>query len=447
MRGLAIRPRVVRAMADELGLDPDDLQDGVTLADDLGLDGVERLLVVCAVEAATGVALAESEVDALVTVGELVALASARCDAGTRASAAAWPRVWARLVPGDARSVVEHVGPLTPYLAEVVVDAARRAAAPARLDAVVAADAGPDGLAAATRALARARGYGVEVSVRSGDGLPPIADTATLARERERLRRLATLATLASDLLHELQHERDLSALHAASHQRKLAVELAAQASRTDTAVGALNGFVAVHADELDDGLRARLADAEAALVGLRELRAAVAAPDAAVAAVVDRYLHVGHALLAATEAIAAVTPDAEWGRLAKAHLALLRAKETASLERSQLATAIELTGGLAAGQELALSALIAAEHSFLDLFAATARPEAVSAWKRTAAGSSFREAAQLQRLALQRPGLPLDAERVFNVMAGKLDRLRELEAVQLEGLMNRAAAAAAAVH
>jgi len=441
MHGLAIRSRVVRAMAEQLGLDPDDLPDGLSLAHDLGLDAVERLEVICAVEACLGIVVPEADADAVVTVGDVVGLAGARLDAETRRAATPWPRVWARLVPGDGRSIVEHVGSLTPYLAELVLDAARTATPPARLDAVVSPDAGAEGVAAAARALARARRHGVEVGVQSGQGLPPLPDASAIAGERDRLRQLATLASFTGDVLHELQHERDLSSLHAASGQRKLAAELHAQVARTDAAVGALQGFLAAHGDELPGAVREKLAAAEQALAGLGGLRAVVAGPDARIAAVVDGFLRVGDALLAATEAIAAVTPDAEWGRLAKSHLALLRAKEAASLERSQLASALELTGGLEAGQELALSALIAAEHSFLDLFAATARPEALSAWKRTAADRSFREAAWLERLALQRPGLPLDAERVFHVMAGKLDRLRELEAVQLEGLMHRAAA------
>ena len=88
------------------------------------------------------------------------------------------PFVWMRLVrSGDARAaVLQRAGLLTPYLAELIVDDARRGGRGVRLEGTLATDLGPAGVEVVRERLARLAGVDVVLAHRRETrrkGAPP----------------------------------------------------------------------------------------------------------------------------------------------------------------------------------------------------------------------------------------------------------------------------------
>src|SRR5262249_39514229 len=88
----------------------------VQLPEDLALDAVETLDLVRAVETATGLSVAEREIAALRTLGDLCDLIVAHAGTGAVPQEVC-PSVWLRVVRSDAQEVTDRRLHLTPYMA------------------------------------------------------------------------------------------------------------------------------------------------------------------------------------------------------------------------------------------------------------------------------------------------------------------------------------------
>lgn len=174
-----LEPRVRRVVADQLGVDPEELAPGVSLTDDLAADSLDLVDLTIGLEEDLGITLPESAVDEIRTYGELVDVAEAgvreRCAMEARAeSERTPPLIWASVLPPPSRpsGSVERVGRLTPYTAETIVDSALRAGAGARLDMRVPPDLGEPALAQLRAEFAWLRRRHIAVHIRRDPRLP-----------------------------------------------------------------------------------------------------------------------------------------------------------------------------------------------------------------------------------------------------------------------------------
>jgi acyl carrier protein len=412
-----LRERVVRAMARHLGLDVEDLVDELRLGDDLGLDALAVLELVQAVEHATGLCFPEATIDALHSCADVCAA----CAALARpAPAPPQPSAWVRITHRRGDGAILSRLTLTPYALGDLALTARVAHVEMRV--------APEDCEAAAALVARLH---APIDLRVDREPPPLEERPVT--EAPALTVVAELATRIGTLLHELQQERGLTCLQLAAPGPALGRELATQRDATGNAVAALGEFFADMEARLPEAVRAPAARAIGALGQLDGVRR-LADEGAALGQVIHAATRLDEQLVAVAGSLASITPDAEWGRIAKAYLALLRARESTALERAELAGAAA-TGTLAPGQDVVLAALLAAQRAFLALFA-----EGTA----SAAGDiALGEAERVETLVLERPGpgaFPVDRETWNRAMAGKLARLRALEDVQLAALRQRAA-------
>jgi acyl carrier protein len=111
-------------VAERLGLEPFDLTPGLSLADDLAADSLDRLELAMAIEAAFGVEMPDRAWAAFRTYGDLADRVTTMVGACARLDEAAAPhvRLTAEIVrAGLARAVVRS-GRLTPYAIETMID-------------------------------------------------------------------------------------------------------------------------------------------------------------------------------------------------------------------------------------------------------------------------------------------------------------------------------------
>ncbi len=428
MRDDALRPRVLGVMAAHLRLDPLGLAPEQSLTDDLGVDSLGRIDLVCALEDAFDVSIPEQQVEALRTCDDVIREVRAGL-----AERHPWPSaepeatLWMRIHHPHRGAVLERAVELSPYMVQTIADDIEGAGAHAYVEVVIPPGASEEMLALIEHAFARVRRRGATVELSRGVGLAPPA---------LRLRTLVEFATRIGTLLHEIQLERGLTCLHLSVRHRNVVVALDSKYRATDAALAAYAEHFLSHQTLLPDPVCEQAARALGALGQLDDIRRLVREPVEERGAIIHGYALLDADLMAVAAGIASVTPDAEYGRMAESYLALLNARES-----SALGSAVG-SGGMAPGQDVALASLVSAQRAFMALFTATAGPEVVSAYRRKAADPSFRECERLEHQMLESLGtVEIDADAWFRATATKLDRLREVEQVQLAALMRRASA------
>ncbi len=183
MHEVLLETRVRRVVAENLGVDLDDLTPEVSLTDDLAADSLDLLELALALEGELGIVISESTLDSVRTYGDLLgtvhALTRRRREAEAKAgrTAAAPAMVWARVVSprGEAAAEIQRAGWLTPYTAETIAEDAIRAGRGARLEVAVPSSLSDAGLAELQDEFAWLGDRGVQVSVRRDQHLGPIA--------------------------------------------------------------------------------------------------------------------------------------------------------------------------------------------------------------------------------------------------------------------------------
>jgi acyl carrier protein len=172
---------VRRVVADNLGVDVDDLTSDVSLTDDLAVDSLDLLEVALALEGEFGISLPERLLERVRTCGDLVqatlVLARARRVGESRAQEPP-PFYRARITSADGSEgrAFDRTGWLTPYAVQELADDALSAGRGARLELAV--SAGTDEALGWLRSrFARLGNRGIVVDVRR-DARPVPGDEA-----------------------------------------------------------------------------------------------------------------------------------------------------------------------------------------------------------------------------------------------------------------------------
>jgi acyl carrier protein len=179
-----VEPRVRRLVAEQLGVNIEELTPDVSLTDDLAADSLDLLELTLALEAELGIVVSEAALERVRTYGDLRTMVHAllrqRREAAVGAGAAPL-EAWARVVSsrGEASAEIQRAGLLTPYTAETIAEDALRAGRGARLELAVPPDVSDAGLAALQDEFAWLGARGVQVSIRRDEHLGPIGQRAS----------------------------------------------------------------------------------------------------------------------------------------------------------------------------------------------------------------------------------------------------------------------------
>jgi hypothetical protein len=234
-------------------------------------------------------------------------------------------------------------------------------------------------------------------------------------------------------LLHELQVERGMSAICAASSGRHFRRELARQRERVDAKRERLVRLRRELAEPLGGTLVRRFEQVDIRLRGVIKARAALDAGKISATEIVATYSAANLELLGIGDgALVAFAPGPQHPS-ALASVVLLYAKEKTGIERARLGAAFAARS-FSDDDRQTLAALLSARRSYLHIFAATAPRAAEQLLERALASTVEADLTRAEELILagREDETDLDARGWFNLTSRKIEQLAEVSAATL---------------
>ncbi|MEI7614946.1 MAG: methyl-accepting chemotaxis protein, partial [Betaproteobacteria bacterium] len=167
--------------------------------------------------------------------------------------------------------------------------------------------------------------------------LSAVATNYLAMQESQRIMAVSEVAVATSDLAHELQKERGLSAGFIGSQGRKFAAEIVSQRKLTDARADLLQKARAQRSSVLPESFASRLKEAEVFSAQLQQRREAVSALTLSGADSFDFYTRLIDLNLAAVAQVAPTLSNADVARRFVAYNGFIQAKEYAGRERATL--------------------------------------------------------------------------------------------------------------
>jgi HAMP domain-containing protein len=254
----------------------------------------------------------------------------------------------------------------------------------------------------------------------------------SLARkvEAERLADEAAVAIDLSQLVHELQQERDLSAGWVAGNGAVSKSGVVAQRKVVDKALTSFRNGVQgleVHESPFHDRLALILPELSKLNEGRRQI---VDSPDATASATIEHYSDIIDDLLAVNHEVAAETGDQALIGHVATFSSLAQLKEATSLERG-VSNAAAAAGRFSPGELQALERIAGAQQAWRNQFDATASPEQREALDRALQGTIVGQGAlSLDSVLVSGPQtqVDLDPNQRYRDAGSRVTRLHQVE-------------------
>jgi methyl-accepting chemotaxis protein len=263
--------------------------------------------------------------------------------------------------------------------------------------------------------------------------------------EATAVKELAVMAGLITEIAHEAQKERGMTAGFLGSKGQKFGDRLPAQRGETDTRITALKEYLQHSAaDKNDAALAKNLGEALAEADKISSIRQqadtlAIAGPEA-----IAFYTGAIEKLLGTIPQIARTTPDAGTMRALTAYYSFVEAKERMGQERAVLNNTFA-NDRFAPGMRRKFVQILAEQSSFLKNFLVFSGQPGASAYQEKMKGSAVAEVAAMENATLEKladnieEGFGINAEGWFAAMTGKIDLMKEIETHLAEELVVQA--------
>lgn len=252
-----------------------------------------------------------------------------------------------------------------------------------------------------------------------------------VATESVQVIRLADLSVTSSNLVHELQKERGLTAGFLGSSGKKFSDKLPEQRELTDEKLLLLEETLAdFDTKEFGENLEKLLRTATDKLKNLNDVRSRVTSLDIAQSDAIAYYTKVNGVLLETASQLSIITSDADLAGLAGAYSNFALSKERAGIERAILAATFsknKFTGG----NYGKFVNLIAVQDTYMKVFERMANQDAWTFYKETLVGEDVAAANEMRQKALNNPTakrLGIDAAKWFDAQTSKINLLKEVE-------------------
>ncbi|MEV8432111.1 sensor histidine kinase [Streptomyces chartreusis] len=251
------------------------------------------------------------------------------------------------------------------------------------------------------------------------------------AHDTDDARQLVSVVDKGTELLDEIQDERDLTTFYVAAGRTGDTSRLEKQRAKVDAALARVRAEAAqVHGGTHHPALDARLAVLDTFGRKVASLRHTVAQSQMRMPSVVNTYT----ALIAElTDALDLLMPDIAHHALAVRADALgtfAKATEEASLQRALLGGVLT-QGHFDVNEVQSLTYAGRQQQALVDRFRSTAPPAQRRLYESTVTGGDVNKAETLQKQALTQQGtgrLRLDADTWFDTMTSKLELMRVVE-------------------
>jgi len=257
------------------------------------------------------------------------------------------------------------------------------------------------------------------------------AERYTNLRQASALKELAAIAALNTEIAHEAQKERGMTAGFLGSKGQKFADRLPAQCAETDKRITALKDFL-IHskADKADPALSEKLQSTLAEIGKITAIRQQTDAQSITSPEAIAFYTGVIHDFLITIPMIARTSPDQAIMKALTAYYNFVEAKERMGIERAVLSNTFA-NDSFAPGMYRKYVEIISAQKVFLDNFQAFAEASAKDFYKEKMNAPAVGEAAAMEAAALDKHlegGFAIQPERWFDTITQKIELMKEVE-------------------
>ena len=259
-------------------------------------------------------------------------------------------------------------------------------------------------------------------------------------QEMTQISALVELSTDMSELMHESQLERSMSAGYLDSKGKLFATELPEQTHQFDSHVNKLQKHISVLDIDLPEHQRTQLNEIASHLKHLTEIRQKVLSQQAEKIVVLEFYTELNEMLLGYMEYLTHVSTNAEVSEKILAFTSFLEVKEEAGIERALLAS-VFLKDKFEGKEYREFVSLAAVQESHTHLFKATATEENVHFYKKVMSGASITQVEKLRNIAHEQAatgGFGIDTSLWFAAMSKKMDSLKQVENQLSVSLLDR---------
>ncbi|MBU2537332.1 MAG: nitrate- and nitrite sensing domain-containing protein [Proteobacteria bacterium] len=265
------------------------------------------------------------------------------------------------------------------------------------------------------------------------------AERYTTLRQAASIKELAAIAGLSTEIAHEAQKERGMTAGFLGSKGQKFADRLPAQRAETDKRITALKDFLSrSKADKADTGLKEKL---QIALTGIDKISAirqqadtlAIAGPEA-----IAFYTGAIHEFLGAIPMIARTSPDQDIMKSLTAYYNFVEAKERMGIERAVLSNTFA-NDSFAPRMYSKYVEILSAQKVFLNNFLAFSEAQTKDFYNDKMNASVVGEVTAMETAAMDKyleGGFGIQAEKWFDTITQKIDLMKEVESRLAEDLV-----------
>lgn len=248
---------------------------------------------------------------------------------------------------------------------------------------------------------------------------------------------LSELAVTNSNLVHELQKERGMSAGFIGSAGKAFAGKIPGQRQLTDTQLGLYQRFITEN--HLPEIFAPKLRELNAQLGRLNAIRSQVDSLSISVADEVAYYTELNKLLLTIVDETAKTGANQEIAIKATAFSAFLQLKERAGIERAVLSSTFG-QAGFKPKIYAKFITLVSEQNTYQERFLALANSDLLSSFNRLQSSAAMHDVELLRQIAFEQDNqkiLQQSPEEWFNKSTARIELLREFEQQVSADLLN----------
>lgn len=254
-------------------------------------------------------------------------------------------------------------------------------------------------------------------------------DSWRLSQSMARIQLLADVAVDASDLVHELQKERGLTAGFLGSKGERLQSELSQQRSVTNAKLQQYQSRVAtLDSSDMWLGFKQQLDTIDARLGKLSALRQQVSSLSIATKGAIGQYTAGNAEILTVVSLLALEVENGELSNRANGYYYFLLGKERAGIERAVLSGTFA-RGRFGSDMKPRFITLMAEQNTYQSIFKEFAGPEGVALVEKFVSGKEIDEVGRMRQLALTREhSFDTEAGYWFKMATARINMLKQVE-------------------
>nr|WP_299242227.1 methyl-accepting chemotaxis protein [uncultured Halomonas sp.] len=257
------------------------------------------------------------------------------------------------------------------------------------------------------------------------------------------LQSLTALAQKASNLVHELQQERGMTAGFLGSKGQDFRQELGPKRQDANTQERVFQEFLqGLDEGMLDDALNAKIGTAQTLLKNTASIRQQVDSLSIPAARAIGHYTAINSELIDLVSSLSHATRQASVARRLIAYNSFLEVKERAGIERAVLTNAFSSDVFSPVLYQEFLT-ILGEENAFLKSFHALASSDVQVRYDELLSGPVVERVSNLRKLAIERGlqgGFGVDPQQWFSWQTDKIELLKEVEDVMAEDVLTTTA-------